>query len=145
MKRALVLALLLSACTTADRMRWVINDSNPSGPIAVYGPAVPAMGDAGLSCLAARNALLIFILSEEPLTTGKPILLQANGRTETVRERFEDDGMGIANFEIPRESALAGEIAANAREIRFKLPDREMRLPLDRAARQVARNCLTRR
>jgi hypothetical protein len=126
-------------------MRWVLNDSNPGGPVAVYGPPVPTMGDAGLSCLRGRNALNVFILSETPMASGKTILVEAKGRTLPVQERFEDDAVGIAHFEIPLESAVATEIAANARELHFRLPDREMRLPLGKAAWRVARDCLSRR
>jgi len=82
MKRVLLATLLLSACTSAERLRWVINTSNPQAPVAIYGPERPTEGDAGLSCAASRNMLELFLVSDAPLTDGRPISLKANGKDD---------------------------------------------------------------
>ena len=142
MKRVLLATLLLSACTSAERLRWVINTSNPQAPVAIYGPERPTEGDAGLSCAASRNMLELFLVSDAPLTDGRPISLKANGKEIRVRERFDSDGLGVSYFEIPRTAPITREIAGTAKHLSFALPAGEIRLPLGAPARQIARQCL---
>lgn len=145
MKRTLALALLLSACAGSERMRWTINSSNPEGPIAIYGPSRDTEGDAGLNCDRRRDRLVVFLVTEAPLTNGTTVKVAANRSEIMIRERFEADGMGIAFFDLPRSSAVAREIAGTARQVRIGLPKGELRLPLAEGARGLARECLTRR
>lgn len=140
--RALLLTVLLAGCASGGERWWpqTATKAGSPGPAAIWGHP-ETEGDAGLFCNGA--VVTVWLASEEPLSPGTPVPIRAGTAGLALPERFVADGLGMAAFDIPVESALATALAGDARELRFQWPEGPGRLPLGKVTRQLVRNCLT--
>jgi hypothetical protein len=143
---SLFLLLLLAGCAGGEQPRWSYQAaavSGLAGPAALWGPA-ETEADAGFLCKGA-NRLEFWLSSDTPITDGRPVTFRAGRKEDRLTERFDADGFGISTFAIPPGSPLLGAIAQGAQTLEWRMGNGPVsRLPLGRAVRNVALDCIAR-